>query len=325
MAAPVTTPQDDVARAAFRPPGEDLPSGPGRLVPVPARAPRRPAAALPMFVTSSVMLIVSLLALTFVATLSIIGAVHHARDQQTAFAELRGTLANATTPVTQTDDGGKLTPLGTPLAVIDIPQINLREVMFEGTTAGVLRSGPGHRRDTPLPGQAGISVVMGRQAAYGGPFGSIGELAPGDVFSITTGQGRQSFRVIDVRRAGDPAPQPLATGKSRVMLITAAGAAWVPQGLLRVDADLVGEVQSAGLRPLTYAALPEPELPMKSDPSVLIWILLLSQALLLSAVSVTWARYRWGRWQVWLSGGPLLFAIGVALCDQAAQLLPNLL
>ncbi|MCZ0981039.1 hypothetical protein O1L60_24275 [Streptomyces diastatochromogenes] len=30
-------------------------------------------------------------------------------------------------------------------------------------------SGPGHRRDTALPGQPGASVIMGRQWGYGSP------------------------------------------------------------------------------------------------------------------------------------------------------------
>ena len=35
--------------------------------------------------------------------------------------------------------------------------------MLEGTTANVLMSGPGHRRDTALPGQAGVlSLPSGR-------------------------------------------------------------------------------------------------------------------------------------------------------------------
>ena len=33
---------------------------------------------------------------------------------------------------------------------------------MEGTSSGTLMSGPGHRRDTPFPGQAGVSVIVGR-------------------------------------------------------------------------------------------------------------------------------------------------------------------
>ena len=300
-------------------------------VPPPSASPpapppvREPAARRPMFVTSSVLTIVAALCVTFVTTLSTIGPVRHARDQRTAFATLRGTLANATTPVTQLGPDGKLTPLGTPIAVLDIPQLDVREVVFEGTTSGVLRSGPGHRRDSPLPGQAGTSVIMGRQAAYGGPFRALGQLQPGHVFTITTGQGRHAFRVVAVRGAGDLQPPAVAAGKGRVTLMTAAGRPWVPEGLVRVDADLVTPVQPAGPRPLTRASLPAPENALGSDQSAWIWILLLVQGLFLAALGITWARYHWGRWQIWLSGGPVLLALGVALSDQVAALLPNVM
>ncbi|MFN0284287.1 MAG: sortase [Kineosporiaceae bacterium] len=297
------------------------------VAPPPSRPDRTttPPTERPLFVASSVLTILSVMALTFLATLSLIGTVRHARDQQTAFADLRGQLATATAPVTQTDAAGRLHPLGTPVAVLDVPQIGLREVVFEGTTSGVLRSGPGHRRDTPLPGQEGGSVLMGRQAAYGGPFRRIKDLRPGNVFSVTTGQGRSVFRVISVRRAGDVAPPAIQPGKGRLTLVTAAGRDWVPEGLLRVDADLVSATQPTGPRPLTVAALPNPEKPLQADPTVWILVLLVSQLLFAASVAVTWARYRWGAWQAWIAGGPLLLAVGVGLSDHVAQLLPNLL
>ena len=288
-------------------------------------APRVPPTERPLYVLSSMLTIVSVLALTFGLTLGLIGSVRHARDQQTAYATLRGELANATAVVTQTDDKGRLQRLGTPLAVLDIPQLGIREVVFEGTTSGVLMSGPGHRRDTAMPGQEGTSVIMGRQAAYGGPFKNIRDLRPGNVFTVTTGQGKQVFRVISTRIAGDPVPPAVKAGKGRLVLISAAGVPWVPEGTLRVDADLVTGTQPSGPRPLTAGALPVPERALEGDPSVLIWVLLLSQALFGSAVAVTWARFRWGAWQAWLTGGPLLFGLGVALADQVARLLPNLL
>ncbi|MFD0572399.1 sortase [Kitasatospora gansuensis] len=62
---------------------------------------------------------------------------------------------------------------------MEIPQLGLREVIREGSTGEVLAAGPGHRRDTAMPGQAGSSVLLGRQAGFGGPFGSIGQLRTG--------------------------------------------------------------------------------------------------------------------------------------------------
>jgi LPXTG-site transpeptidase (sortase) family protein len=95
------------------------------------------------------------------------------------------------------------------MAVLEIPALDLHEVVFEGTTSGVLQDGPGHRRDTVFPGQEGTSVIMGRQATYGGPFGRLDVLQPGEPFTITTGQGAHTYHVTGVRREGDPQPPPL--------------------------------------------------------------------------------------------------------------------
>jgi LPXTG-site transpeptidase (sortase) family protein len=287
--------------------------------------PVRNVALAPFFVSSSALTIVAALALTFVATITLLGPVRHARDQQTGFATLRGELANATAMVTQLDENGAPYPLGTGLAVIDIPQIGVREVVFEGTTSGVLRSGPGHRRDSPMPGQAGTSVIFGRQAGFGGPFSHLDQLRKGAVFTVTTGQGKHLYRVLGPRRAGDPQAPAVAAGQGRITLITTAGRPFVPEGVLRVDADLVTAVQPAGPRPITTAALPAAETALSGDSSVWVAILLLSQALLLVALAVTWARSRWGRTQVWLTGMPVLLALGVALSNHVACLLPNLM
>ena len=188
-----------------------------------------------------------------------------------------------------------------------------------------MRSGPGHRRDSPLPGQAGTSIIFGRRAAYGGPFGHLSQLTAGQVFTVTTGQSRNLYRILDTRRAGDPQPDPPAAGKGRIILMTATGDRYVPAGLLRVDADLVSTVQPAGARPITVANLPAQETALAGDSSVWVPILLLSQALLLAALAVAWMRSRWGRAQVWLTGMPVLLAVGVALSSEVSCLLPNLM
>jgi len=310
------------AGLAERAPHEPSMLAPPGNIDAPARAPRELD---PMFVSSTALIILASLIFTFLASIVLLGPLRHARDQNTAYATFRSQLANATAMVNQIGDNGKLQPLGTPMAVLDVPQIGLREVTFEGTTSGVLRSGPGHRRDTPLPGQAGNSVIFGRQAGFGGPFRHLDQLVRGQVFSVTTGQGKSLYRVTGVRRAGDPQAPVLAAGKGRLTLITGAGQRFIPEGVLRVDADLVSSVQPSGTRPMTAANLPAAETAMSGDSSVWVLILLLAQALFLVSVAVAWARTRWGRPQVWLAGMPVLLALGVALSDQVACLLPNLL
>ena len=58
-------------------------------------------------------------------------------------------------------------------------------------------------------------MVLGRRPripAYGGPFGGLASLVPGDSIKVVTGQTVASYKVIDLRRAGDPLPPALATG-----------------------------------------------------------------------------------------------------------------
>ncbi len=185
--------------------------------------------------------------------------------------------------------------------------------------------GPGHLRSTVLPGQAGISTIYGRQAAYGGSFGHLGDLRPGDAITVVTGQGRQVFRVFGQRRAGDKVPV-LAPGASRLVLATGEGTRYAPSSVLRIDADLTSPVQPAVPRPFGASSLSAAEGPMQGDPSALVPLLLWSQALLLTALAAVYLRARWGRWQTWTVAVPVLLIVGLNLADQGARLLfPNML
>jgi LPXTG-site transpeptidase (sortase) family protein len=262
------------------------------------------------------------LLLGFTVNLTVLGHIEHARAQQTAYARFRAELARGTAPVGRFDDHGGQVPAGDPVAVLHIKAIGLREVVLQGTTSGVLMSGPGHRRDTPLPGQAGTSVIMGRQWGYGSPFNHLGRLRVGDPVTVTTGQGQQRYKVTGVRRAGDPLPAPLTAGQGRLVLTTATGGAYTPRGVLRVDALLVGPAQPG---PAAGGGITSAEEPLAGDQSAWLPVLLWLQALLVATAAITWTFRRWGRWQTWICGLPVLTAIVVALSGEATRLLPNLL
>jgi sortase A len=210
------------------------------------------------------------------------------------------------------------------VAVLSVPKIHVKEVVFEGTTPSVLQNGPGHLRDTPLPGQAGVSEIMGRAATYGGPFGRLSHLHAGDLITVLTGQGESRFRVLDVRHEGDPLPTPLLVGRGRLVLATAAGTPFIPSGVLRVDADLISPTLETPASVLSANDLSPSERAMGTDPSAWVPLVLWGQGLVLAAVLLTWARTRWGRWQTWIVAVPVLLFFGLAVADQAARLLPNL-
>ena len=269
--------------------------------------------------------ILAALLLGFVADLTFVGALHHNRDQRVEYAALRLALANGVAPIGPIDEHNVLLRPGTPVALLSIPQIGLREVVLEGTTSAVLMKGAGHLRTSVMPGQAGISELLGRRATYGGPFRDIATLRPGMQFTVTTGQAKtNTFTVLDVRRAGDPTPA-LAAGGSRLVLVTATGSALRPTGVVHVDADLTSTIDPTPVWPQGIPALTNAERPLQGDSSALTVLVLWAQALVVAAVVVAWARLRWGYWQTWIVGLPLLTTLGLAVADRVAQLLPNVM
>jgi sortase A len=259
------------------------------------------------------------------AQLLVFSGVQQHNAQHAAFDELRNQLALGTAPVSQTDQQGRLLAPGTPLALIDIPALGVSQVVLEGTDSSVLTGGPGHRRDTPMPGQAGTSVLLGRAAAYGGPFGHLADLTEGDTFTVTTGQGKAEYRVADVRRAGDPAPAAVTPGKGRMVLVTATGPRFMPAGVLRIDADLVSAPFRTPAAVIRSGTLPEAEQPM-ARPAGVPWPLVMwLQALLLAAVAGVWAWHRWGRHQTWIVFAPVVAVLGLQVATRATELLPNLM
>ena len=277
-----------------------------------------------MQVTRAALVIVFVLSLALLLQLFLVSGQQQRSAQKRAFDELRANLAAGTAPIGPTDaDGDPLAP-GTPVAYIEIPELGLTQVIGEGTSPSVLFDGPGHRVDTPLPGQAGTSVVLGRQSAYGGPFAHIEDLVEGNLIRVTTGQGTFTFTVIGVRREGDPVPEPLAPGDGRLVLTTAAGGRFLPTGVLRVDANLDGDAVGGAPRVVSTDTLPSADKPMGIDTGTM-WVLLLwLQALIALSVIAVWSWHRWGHARTWVVLLPPLLFVGLAACGEAARLLPNL-
>lgn len=270
----------------------------------------------------TVLVVVALLAAGLVLHVSLVSSVQQRASQQRLFDEFRAQLAGGTAPIGPTDAFGGPVETGTPVAYLEIPAIGVRQVVVEGTSSATLFSGPGHRRDTPLPGQAGVSVVFGRRTAFGGPFARIDQLDEGDEIRVTTGQGEFRFEVQGVRREGDPLPEAPSAGTGRLLLATADGPPLFPSGVLRVDAEMDDD---AGAGPRRSSALDGAEQLLASDTSRLLLLALWLEALLLVAGLAVWAWHRWGRAQTWVVFVPGLLLVTINASGHAAELLPNLL
>ncbi|CAL8978959.1 hypothetical protein PROP_02652 [Propionicimonas sp. T2.31MG-18] len=294
----------------------------------PRRMPRKAVARAPLtrtqlLVQSSLSLFAVVL-LGFLANVTVLSQLQHVISQQQLRATLAEQLAAGSAPVSEGTVDNVLLSDGDPVAWIEIPALGVDEVVVEGTSSGTLTKGPGHRRDTVLPGQVGISVLMGRAYAYGGPFGTIQALSPGETLSVITGQGEHIYRVLGVRYAGDPTVAYTA-GTSRLVLETARGGPFMPTGVVRVDAELVSEVKPYGARQTTWATLAAEDRELASDPST-VWALVFAlQFLVLAEVAAVYALHRFGAAKTWVVFVPVLLLGGLLVADQITRLLPNLL
>jgi sortase (surface protein transpeptidase) len=216
----VSAPAPDVLSLGQRGPGRPRGSGPGR----------RPVslATLVRQIIGASLIILALSGLGYVAWVGLFSSLHYDKAQLNAYETLRYELAEGDAPngPSEPTNANQLLPAGSPVAVMGIPAIGLRTVILQGTTSAVLEGGPGHLRDTPMPGQAGVSVILGRETAYGGPFGKLASLVPGDSITVVTGQVVAGYKVLDLRRAGSPLPAPLATGAGRMVWSPATARRW---------------------------------------------------------------------------------------------------
>lgn len=154
------------------------------------------------------------LLLGFFAYLFLLSPIQQSRTQENLYKTLAEQLSLAVAPI----DG--VIPMGVPVALVEIPALGIRQVVVEGTTSGALMNGPGHRRDTVLPGQAGVAVIAGRSGLFGAPFAGLKDLQLGDEIVVTTGQARSTFSVTGLRDSDDPIPPP-TTAIGKLSLSTA--------------------------------------------------------------------------------------------------------
>lgn len=335
--ASTTTPEQE-HRPVREQPGLPRQPGPPRpprgarppKAPRPPRRPPSPPVELAPLTTGQSLLrgltaLVAVLLLAFSAELLLLSHLQHLAAQQRLGDTYRQQLADGTAPVSEGDFEDVLLADGAPVGILDIPTIGVHEVISEGTSSGVLTGGPGHLRSTVLPGQAGVSVIMGRAAAYGGPFSRIQRLSPGDTLVVRTGQGESEFEVIGLRYGGDPTPPAPVRGESRLILQTARGAPFVPTGVAYVDARSTGEALPAGARQTSTLSLRPQDTALATDTST-VWALVFAlQFLVIAEFAAVWSFRRLGPQKTWIVFLPVLLIGGLFVADQVVRLLPNLL
>ena len=142
------------------------------------------------------------------------------------------------------------------LTRVSIPKINLDLIVVEGTNHKALRLGPGHLDNTPLPGDAGNSVISAHRDTF---FRHIYELAKGDDIQIRRNGRTYTFQVMGKKIVQ---PDDLSvirnTPDTRLTLITCYPIYYIgpaPKRLI-VTAKLVDNNSQDGQRAQTTAPKP---------------------------------------------------------------------
>jgi sortase A len=256
-------------------------------------------------------LLLALLVVGFIGYLLGISGIQEAGAQHRLYATLAGELGQDIGPLGPTRPGA-------PVAVLDIPSIGIRDmVVVEGTSPEDLTAGPGHLRNTPLPGQLGMSVIFGRRVTFGAPFGRLAELRPGDKITTITQQGKSVYKVAALGDSQHPVKD---TRLNRLVLLTASSAE-VPAYYLEVDADLVSTVHNG---PVQMPDIGPSEQALAGDSGALVLTMVWGLALAAAATGGAVAAARWSPWPVYLIITPAVLAIVWNLYENLSALLPNL-
>ncbi len=216
---------------------------------------------------------------------------------------------------------------GSPIATLTAERIGLSQIVVEGTSSDQLRAGPGHYRDSALPGQAGNAVIFGRRTTYGGPFRRINELEPGDMIKVATLNAEVSYRVNEVRVVNEGEPDVLGQDGRNLLTLVTSSPALYGSDRLAVISELVDEpvggsaIRSDDVgRAITLAAGEDGRSrdPMAWAPTLL-WL-----EILVAGVLVTGhLRRRWSPTTTWLVMAPTLTMAAVLLFESTDRLFPS--
>lgn len=281
--------------------------------PRPPRAPRKPLEVNGATVVALGLMLLTGLIVAFGCFLFVGSGLAANRNQDVMYDDLQVGLSQATVPVS-----GVIAP-GTALGILDIPRLGLEQVFVQGSASEQTIIGPGLKPDSVLPGQSGVSVLVGRRATFGAPFRQIDQLQPGDRILVTTGQGKFVY-VVDLVRTSDAPAVQIEQVPARLTLVT-SDPAITPSRTLTVTAQLRGKALPAA----TGVPAASDNQPGQGSSGRLVALLLWSQLLLLVTGVATWAALKYGVRAIWIGAVPVLLAILWNVFENLAVLLPNTL
>jgi sortase A len=129
---------------------------------------------------------------------------------------------------------------GDAYAIINIPDIELDEVVVEGIGTEDLKKGPGHYPKSGDPWDPdGRVAIAGHRTTYGAPFWDIDKLRPGDEIVLETEQGVFNYEVTKTRIVAPTATEVTLPSDHPTLILTTCNPRFSAAERLIVFADRV--------------------------------------------------------------------------------------
>ncbi len=114
--------------------------------------------------------------------------------------------------------------VGDAALLLQVPALQLDQVVVKGATPALLQGGPGWREGSAPPG-TGNTVVLGRSTRWTYPFAQLSKVPKGATIYLRTRDGRvYKYQVRSVKRLRSGLTSVMdPTGRNRLTLVTSAG------------------------------------------------------------------------------------------------------
>ncbi|MEQ1872479.1 MAG: class E sortase [Ilumatobacteraceae bacterium] len=135
-------------------------------------------------------------------------------------------------------------PEGEPVAILRIPKIGIEWRVVEGVSVKDLQDGPGHFRESVMPGQLGNSAIAGHRTTHGQPFRNLDQLEVGDLIEIETLVGTYTYAVtgsVIVKPSDYALVVPTVDPTIATLILATCDPAYTARNRLVVRATLVPE------------------------------------------------------------------------------------
>lgn len=166
---------------------------------------------------------------------------------------------------------------GDPVARLTIPKIDLYDVyIVEGVRMDDLKKGPGHFKETPLPGQLGNAAIAGHRTTWDHPFLDLDQLEPGDRITTVTIYGTFVYEVTATEIVAPAAYSrviPTSDFEHATLVLATCHPAYTSRERLIVFAEIVPEESDQLMRPASFleadpgAGLPGDSVPDDTAPT----------------------------------------------------------